>query len=57
MTDLHKALSEISEIRGQIARGAEFRGYGPATLTVTGILALLVAVVLQLNYRQTDESA
>jgi len=43
MTDLHKALSEISEIRGQIARGAEFRGYGPATLTVTGILALLAA--------------
>ena len=43
MTDLHKALSEISAIRGQIARGAEFRGYGPATLTATGVLALLAA--------------
>ena len=43
MTDLHKALSEISAIRGQIARSAEFRGYGPATLSVTGILALLAA--------------
>jgi hypothetical protein len=43
--DLHKALSEISAIRGQIARGAEFRGYGPATLTATGVLALLAALV------------
>jgi hypothetical protein len=43
-TDLHKALSEISAIRGQIARNAEFRGYGPATLTATGLLALLAAL-------------
>lgn len=45
MTDLHRALSEISAIRGQIARSAEFRGYGPATLSATGILALLAAAV------------
>jgi len=44
ITDLNKALSEISAIRGQIARGAEFRGYGPATLTATGMLALLAAL-------------
>src|SRR5665213_3022572 len=44
MTDLHKALSEINAIRGQIALGAQFRGYGPATLSATGILALLAAV-------------
>lgn len=43
-TDLHKALSEISAIRGHIARGAEFRGYGPATLTATGGLALAAAL-------------
>ncbi len=43
--DLHKALSEIQAIRGQIARGAEFRGYGPATLTATGALATLAALV------------
>jgi hypothetical protein len=43
-TDLHKALSEINTIRGQIARGAEFRGYGPATLTATGLLALFAAL-------------
>lgn len=44
-TDLHKALSEISAIRGQIARGAEFRGYGPATVSATGLLALIAALV------------
>jgi hypothetical protein len=42
-TDLHKALSEISAIRGQIARGAEFRGYGPTTVAVTGMLAIAAA--------------
>jgi hypothetical protein len=45
MTDLHRALAEIHSIRGQIARSAEFRGYGPATLAVTGILALVAAAL------------
>jgi hypothetical protein len=44
-TDLHKALSEISAIRGHIARGAVFRGYGPITLATTGVLALAAAMV------------
>ena len=43
MRDLDKALADISEIRSQMARGTEFRGYGPATLAVTGGLALLAA--------------
>jgi hypothetical protein len=43
-TDLHKALSEISAIRGQIARGAVFRGYGPITVATTGLLALAAAI-------------
>ncbi len=43
MTDLHRALEEIHSIRGQIARSAAFRGYGPATLAVTGVLALVIA--------------
>ncbi len=42
-TDLHKALSEISAIRDQIARGAEFRGYGPTTVAVTALLAVMAA--------------
>jgi hypothetical protein len=44
MRDLEKALADISEIRSQMARGTEFRGYGPATLAATGGLALLAAL-------------
>lgn len=43
MTDLYKALAEIDVIRGHMARAAEFRGYGPATIAATGVLALLAA--------------
>jgi hypothetical protein len=43
VTDLYKALAEISAIRGQMARGTEFRGYGPATLAATGVLAFLAS--------------
>lgn len=45
MNDLHKALSDISSIRRQVAGSMEFRGYGPATLTATAILALSAAVL------------
>jgi hypothetical protein len=45
MKDLQQALSEIHSIRHQLARGTEFRGYGPATIAMSGILALLVAAV------------
>jgi hypothetical protein len=43
--DLHKTLVEINAIRGQMARGMQFRGFGPPTLATTGILALLAAAV------------
>jgi hypothetical protein len=45
MRDLDKALADITAIRSQMARGAEFRGYGPATVAATGVLAILAAVV------------
>jgi hypothetical protein len=45
VTDLYKALAEIDMIRGQMARAVEFRGYGPATIAVTGVLALLAAAL------------
>lgn len=44
MPDLNRALTDISVIREQLARGTEFRGYGPAALAATGILGLVVAV-------------
>ena len=43
MKELRQALSEIHSIRSQVARGTEFRGYGPASIAVSGFLALLVA--------------
>ena len=43
MNDLNKALGDISSIRRQISRSTEFRGYGPATLATTGVIALLAA--------------
>ena len=43
MSDLNKALGDISSIRRQMARSTEFRGYGPATLCATGLIALLAA--------------
>ena len=43
MKELQQALSEIHTIRNQVAHGTEFRGYGPASIAGSGILALLVA--------------
>ncbi|HVC00856.1 MAG TPA: hypothetical protein VND80_01510 [Steroidobacteraceae bacterium] len=37
------ALADIRTIRGQIARGTQFRGYGPASIAASGLLALAVA--------------
>jgi hypothetical protein len=45
MPDVRRALAEIQSIRGYVARSIEFRGYGPLTLAVTGILAIAVASV------------
>jgi hypothetical protein len=43
MNDLNRALGDISSIRRQMARSAEFRGYGPATLASTALLATAAA--------------
>ena len=45
MRDLDKALADITAIRSQMARGAEFRGYGPMTIAATGVLAVAAAGV------------
>jgi hypothetical protein len=44
VADLYKALAQIHAIRGQMARGTEFRGYGPETVAATGLLAGAAAV-------------
>ena len=45
MKDLDKALADITAIRSQVARGTEFRGYGPITVAATGLLAMLAAAI------------
>lgn len=45
MTDLDRALVEIRDIRRQVVRATEFRGYGPMTLSVTALIAVLAGVV------------
>jgi hypothetical protein len=45
MRDLDRALADILAIRSQIAAGTAFRGYGPATIAVTGGLALATAIL------------
>jgi hypothetical protein len=43
MKELQQALSEIHLIRHQVARETQFRGYGPASIAFSGLLALTVA--------------
>jgi hypothetical protein len=45
MQDLRKALADIDAIKGQVARATLFRGYGPATVALTGLVALIGALI------------
>src|SRR5262249_40785011 len=45
MTELRQALAEIRAIRTQVARGTQFRGYGPRSIAATGVLAVAVAAI------------
>jgi|SRR5882724_10452955 len=49
MKDLERALADITAIRSQMARGTQFRGYGPVTVAATGLLALLAAALQALT--------
>jgi len=44
MSNLDKALADITAIRGQMARATEFRGYGPATFAATALIATFTAL-------------
>ena len=45
MQELDKALGDIQSIRRQMARTAEFRGYGPATVATTAAIAIVASGV------------
>lgn len=42
MPDLRGALDDLALIREQVAKSSQFEGFGPVTLSATGILALIV---------------
>jgi hypothetical protein len=54
MTELRQALDDINAIRSQVARGTQFRGYGPLSIASSGILALAVAAA-QARWAQSSE--
>lgn len=45
MDHLNKALLDIRDIRAQMALSTQFRGYGPATLAATGLIAFTAAAL------------
>jgi hypothetical protein len=45
MKDLDRALADITAIRSQLARGTEFRGYGPVTVAITVLIAITAAAL------------
>ena len=55
MNDLSKALSDIADIREQMAASRLFRGFGPLVIGLTGVLALCVTA-LQLIRPETFAS-
>lgn len=57
--DHRRALADIEDIRTRMAEATVFRGFGPAALAATGILALAVAAVQSAagSVRQDDPLA
>jgi hypothetical protein len=48
MSELHKALADIGNIRLRLAAGTLFRGFGPSVIAVTGLIAIAAATAQSL---------
>ena len=57
MMDLDRALADIRAVRNQIARGTEFRGYGPTAFAATGAIAVAAAWLQPLLIARPDDEA
>jgi hypothetical protein len=55
MSDLRQALAEIKHIRTQVARDTQFRGYGPASIAASGLLAIVVAAAQSYRMKGADD--
>ena len=56
MRDLDRALADIAAIRTQVARGSEFRGYGPMTVTANQKRVAAFSAVLATEFHFTPLS-
>jgi hypothetical protein len=54
MSELHKALADIGNIRLHLAAGTMFRGFGPSVIAATGVLALATATVQSMLLGHAD---
>ena len=54
--ELHEALSQISEIRRQMARTSLFRGYRSATAAFSGVVAIATALAQSLWLPRADKN-
>jgi hypothetical protein len=57
VADLYKVLAQIHAIRGQVARGTEFRGYGAETVAATGLLAGAAALLQGVQLKHPEDNA
>lgn len=55
MQDLRKALVDLGDIRRQLAAGTMFRGFGPAVIATTGLLAFATAAAQALWFAQANQ--
>lgn len=56
MRELQEALADINAIRVQVARGTQFRGYGPKSIAASGLLAIAVAATQSLLISGADRN-
>jgi hypothetical protein len=56
VADLYKVLAQIHAIRGQVARGTEFRGYGAETVAATGLLAGAAALLQSVQLKHPEDN-
>jgi hypothetical protein len=56
MNEFRKALDDIGNIRLHLAAGTMFRGFGPAVIAATGIMALATATIQFLMFSQPNDA-
>ena len=56
MREIQEALADINAIRVQVARGTQFRGYGPKSIAASGLLAIAVATAQSSFISASDRS-